>query len=497
MSAFKTRNKKQKYKHEFEANSINQEFLNIMSSSAQVQETPRQFHTEYVVWLTTPEKAMEIPTYKKPKYMKNSDTVESFIKKSIKNPNSALSSEIKLPARVIADTTAIFSVATSNARIALGCYCGAVYLIKDDGEMITFNANAGAILSVAFINNGRHILAAGYDGNIRMWDTQRPTEPPIIFPSNRSSGWVNTIAVHPTGWFISAGQDGKMNVWYEMMGRVHLSRVLTHPEVGYRNKSVSCISFSPLGETFASGGEDGIIKIWDSDTLEEVGHIIHHDETKYVPAFQIGVSAVVYIDELHFVSGGRDGRVCLWSITGNIIHVIESKNTPVNSIAFKSEEGIIAVAYEKWGDGNLVLFNKNTGKRLQSLDVGLAPKSVVFRGDGRLVSGGTGGFVVIASNERTEYAAAQVSALTEGAEKSDKKYYEYVMNTRGPSLESSAASRTVADDEKFKTTLKEFSKLNPDAKNNITSYFGGKHTKRNRKKRRKNNQKRSNKRRQI
>lgn len=481
MSAFEKRNKRQKYEDKFKADPINQEFLSMMASSAQEQETPRQFYTEYVVWLTTPEKAMEIPTYKKPKYMGASETVESFIKKSINNPKSALSSKIKLPTRVISDTTAIFSVATSNSGIALGCYCGAVYLIKYNDEVITFNANAGAILSVAFINNGRHILAGGYDGNIRMWDTQRPTEPPIIFSSNRSSGWVNTIAVHPTGWFISAGQDGKMNVWYEMMGEVQLSRVLTHPEVGKMNQSVSCVSFSPSGETFASGGEDGIVKMWDSDTLKEVGHIIHHDETKYVPAFQKGVTAVVYIDELHFVSGGRDGRVCLWSITGEMLYVIESKNTPVNSLAFKPEEGIIAVAYEKWGDGNLVLFEKKTGKLLQSLDVGLAPKSVVFRRDGRLVSGGTSGFMVIASNVRSEYAAEQVLALREGITQSNTAYEEAVKYGLPPKEDSNPYSI--------------LTRLPKTAQDKVLTYFGGKHTKRKQKRKQTNKQNRTSKRR--
>jgi len=419
MSAFEERNKKQKYEDEFKANPINREFLSTIASSAQAQDTPRQFHTDDVVWLTTKQEAAKIPTYKKPKYMKGKDTVESFIKKSINNPNSALSSAIKLPERVVADTTAIFSVATSNAGIALGCYCGAVYFITNDGEMITFYENAGAILSVAFINNGRHILAGGYDGSIRMWNTQRPTELPIVFSSNRDR-LVNTIAVHPTGWFISAGRDGKMNIWYEMMGSVQLSRVLTHPEDGKMNQGVTCISFSPSGETFASGGDDGLVIIWDSEKLKKVTQIIHYDETKYVPAFQIGVTAVVYIDEKQFVSGGIDGRVCLWSIDGNFISVIEAKNTTVNSLAFTpTNDGILAVAYEKWGQGNLVLFDRTGKQQLQSLDVGLAPKSVVFGRDGRIISGGTGGFLVILSNARSEYATEQVAALREGIAQSN------------------------------------------------------------------------------
>lgn len=471
MSAFEERTQKRKHKEAFETNSVNQGFLRTIASSAQAQDTPRQFHTDYVVWLTTEEEAKKIPKYKKPWYMKGKDTVESFIKKSINNPNSALSSAIKLPERVVAYNTSIFSVATSNAGIALGCYCGAVYFITNDGEMITFYANAGAILSVAFINKGRHILAGGYDGFIRMWNTQRPAEQPIVFPYN-SDGLVNTIAVHPTGWFISAGRDGKMNIWYEMMGSVQLHRVLTHNEDGKMNQSVTCVSFSPSGETFASGGNDGIVIIWDSEKLEEVGRIIHHDETKYVPVFKIGVTAIVYIDEEHIVSGGRDGRVCLWSITGNIMRVIEAKNTTVNSLAFTpTNDGILAVAYEKWGQGNLVLFDK-TGRQLQSLDVGLAPKSVVFGRDGKIISGGTDGFLVIGSNTRSEYATEQVAALREGIAQSNAVFKEAVKHGLPPPPPKKGSYPDA------KSSISILTRLPERAQEDVLKFVGGKQTKR-------------------
>jgi uncharacterized protein with WD repeat len=239
-----------------------------------------------------------------------------------------------------------------------------------------------------------------------------------------------------------------------MMGSVQLSRVLTHHEDGKMNQSVTCVSFSPSGETFASGGNDGIVVIWDSEKLKKVGRIIHYDETEYVPAFKIGVTAIVYIDEEHFVSGGRDGRVCLWNITGNIMRAIESKNTTVNSLAFTpTNYGILAVAYEKWGQGNLVLFDK-TGKQLQSLDVGLAPKSVVFGRDGKIISGGTDGFTVIGSNARSEYATEQVLALREGIAQS---------NLAMPPYEKSANILV---------------RLPKEAQENVFKFFGGKQTKR-------------------
>jgi hypothetical protein len=287
------------------------------------------------------------------------------------------------------------------------------------------------------------------------------------------------------------GARWKMNIWYEMMGEVQLSRVLTHK----MNQSVSCVSFSPLGETFASGGEDGIVEIWDSDTLKEVGHIIHFDQAKYVPAFQKGVTAVVYIDELHFVSGGRDGRVCLWSITGNrtieLKYAIESKNTPVNSLAFKPEEETLAVAYEKWGDGNLDLFDIKTVKLLQSLDVGLAPKSVVFGPDGKIISGGTGGFVVIASNERSAYAKEQVASLREGIAQSNAAYEEAVKNNDMPPPPPKKGRRP---DEKSIGVLVGLPKK---AQEDVLKFFGGKHTRRKQKQRtcRKSKQKRTTKRR--
>jgi hypothetical protein len=68
MSAFEKRTQKREYKDAFEANPINQVFLSTMASSAQAQaqDTPRKFHTDDVIWLTTKEEAANIPTYTPP-----------------------------------------------------------------------------------------------------------------------------------------------------------------------------------------------------------------------------------------------------------------------------------------------------------------------------------------------------------------------------------------------------------------------------------------------
>lgn len=74
------------------------------------------------------------------------------------------------------------------------------------------------------------------------------------------------------------------------------------------------------------------------------------------------------------------------------------------------------------------------------------------------------------------------------------------MKARGSSLESSAApssasSRPVAVDGKLMDGVTIFSKLPPDARNEVFGNFGGKRTKRNRKKRRTNKKNRTSKRR--
>lgn len=331
------------------------------------------------------------------------------------------------------DPTAILSVAIDKfGNIAAGCNSGAIYYIKTDRTIHILDAHMAGdrsvgIQTVAFSEDGQYIFSGGYDGIIRIWDANNQE---LIKTINISiHGYIYTIAVHPeprNGRFISGYEDGSIQVWDGLtIATIDLHRTLMHsepPNQGERrrNMSVRCIVFSPSGKDFASTGADGRIKMWDSESLALV-RTIQAPEVEH--SFQIGTNSISYAGESHIMSGGINGVVYIWNTAdGSLLRTIGVNDSmPITSIAVSLQERIFVVSHDGWGNGTYV-YNIDTEKRIQSLDVGLPAKSVAIGSDGKIVTGGTGGFLIEWLNTRTEYAEAQVAALTEGAEKSDDIY---------------------------------------------------------------------------
>lgn len=515
-----TKSKRDEYEQQFKENPANKQLISIIETSKPEPKKIRKFDPRVSTWFTTRAEAKRMDTYKKPDWLGEDEDTGSYIASTplLKESERSYIDRLQLSHR---DPTEILSVAIDKlGNIIAGCNSGAIYYIETDRTIHILDAHRAGdrsvgIQTVAFSEDGQYIFSGGYDGIIRIWDANNQE---LIKTINISiHGYIYTIAVHPeprNGRFISGCEDGSIQVWDGLtIATIDLHRTLMHSELPNqgelpRNMSVRCIVFSPIGKAFASTGADGrIIKIWNSESLALV-RTIQAPEVEH-----IGTNSISYAGESHIISGGINGVVYVWNTAdGSLLRTIGLNNSmPVTGIAVSLQHRIFVVSRDGWGNGTYV-YNIDTGKHIQSLDVGLPAKSVVIGRDGKIITGGTGGFLIEWLNTTGEYAQAQVVALTEGAEKSDELYYDSVMKARGPSLESSAmppppplessaARRPVAVDKNFKVdknlkkTLGEFSKLDPHAKMEVYSYFGGKRTKRNRKKSRKNKQKRTTKRR--
>jgi WD40 repeat protein len=152
--------------------------------------------------------------------------------------------------------------------------------------------------------------------------------------------------------------------------------------VGHRNR-VGALAFSPDGSTLASGGDEGLIRLWDVATGQEKRPAGGH---------RAYVSSVSFLADGHtLVSASWDGSVRLWDAArGRELRRWDYPSV-VAEVAF-SPDGLNLAST---GEG-VCLRDVDSGKVLHQLgDQGQRFGSVAFSGDSRLLAGGAYGAISV------------------------------------------------------------------------------------------------------
>jgi len=164
------------------------------------------------------------------------------------------------------------------------------------------------------------------------------------------------------------------------------------PQLGhvefFLNGGLTAVAISPDKTTIATGGGDGIIKVFDISSWLLVRSFSAHLN---------GVSVLAYSpDGRTLASGGGDGRVHLWDVqTGQLIRKLEGHKTPVNCISFTLDGQTLASGSGSYGDVGAIsdntirLWNVRSGESQGILSGHQASvTSLAFNGEGtRLLSG--------------------------------------------------------------------------------------------------------------
>ena len=112
--------------------------------------------------------------------------------------------------------------------------------------------HAEKVESGAFSSDGRWIMTAAADHALRFWDAESGQLVNVL----RSEGDVSAAAIDP-GFqlLVQAGWDGRVQL-VEAQGGAVVERLDAHPAF------VMSVALSPDGLTFASGGMEGMLKVW-------------------------------------------------------------------------------------------------------------------------------------------------------------------------------------------------------------------------------------------
>lgn len=185
------------------------------------------------------------------------------------------------------------------------------------GEPIT--ASESPLWSVAFSPDGRHIVSGNEEGMVQIWDSAsheavgRPLYQPVWDEGLEAWKGVTSVAYNREGTrIISGSEDGTVRVWDALTGEVVGKPIPTgHAD----DRAVWSVAISPDGQRAVSGGvtyNAGVVDVWDVDTGSPVepdssakGNARHH---------QKGVRSLAFSPNGEwFTSGGDDGVVQFWS----------------------------------------------------------------------------------------------------------------------------------------------------------------------------------------
>lgn len=120
------------------------------------------------------------------------------------------------------------------------------------------------VLSVAFSADNRQIVSGSRDRTINLWNTLGQLKFSITEDGHRE--WVSCVRFSPnlqSPVIVSAGWDGLVKVWNLTQCKLR-SNLIGHR--GY----VNTVTISPDGSLCASGGKDGVARLWD---LNEGRHL--------------------------------------------------------------------------------------------------------------------------------------------------------------------------------------------------------------------------------
>jgi WD40 repeat protein len=310
-----------------------------------------------------------------------------------------------------------------------------IWEVASGRELATILAHGGSTSCAAFSADGKRIITGGGDKTLKIWDAANGRE---LATLKGHSDQVMCVAYSPDGSRIASGSmDRTVRLWDSTSGKELRSIV-----AGTQQESsgfaamlgppgiVTCIAFSPDGKQLVSGGQGNRVKIWDTETGQELPGPTDHadrDRLSYVRFSPDGRRILSYSfmrainvwdassgrsvfkadadndytntrsiafspDARQVVRGSRDGTITLWDIaSGEHLFSVKGHTAGIADLAFSPDGSrIVSTAM----DETLKLWDTATGVCVLTLKV--PAMCVAFCPEGkRIVSGGSDGMVKI------------------------------------------------------------------------------------------------------
>jgi WD40 repeat protein len=216
-------------------------------------------------------------------------------------------------------------------------------------ELPPLSGHQGCIDSIAFSPDGKRLASGSWDQTVRVWAVATGEERCCL---RGHVGKVRIVAFHPDGRTLASvgdSRDQTIRLWHVAAGQP--GKPIDNPE-GHR-RPVLALAFSFDGQTLASGGLDGSVRLWQFATGRELRSLAGH--TSFVRSLAFSA------DNSRVASGGYDNTIRTWDCaTGKELHCFRGHEDSIAALAFAPDDRTLAAV-----GGTIRVWDGNTGKELR------------------------------------------------------------------------------------------------------------------------------------
>lgn len=128
---------------------------------------------------------------------------------------------------------------------------------------------------------------------------------------------VNVVSFSVDGsYFVTGGEDGTIKIWESE----NFNKIVTLN--GHKN-GVNTLAFSSDGKYMASAGNDNKIKLWQTSDWKEIETLKSEGRVK---------SVIFSMDTVHLITGNEKGELIIWDIFSKKREILQAHKGSINSL---------------------------------------------------------------------------------------------------------------------------------------------------------------------